>query len=88
MSTDSLEVHALQRRRQFDLFARADAAVLYRQPEGLVERSPVGLLDASKELGEITQRTEGLEHLFEREWCRRAGEQWPRRTRPQISPVG
>jgi hypothetical protein len=46
VSTDTLQVHASQCGRQLDLFGCPDAAVPHGQLERLVERSPVGLLDA------------------------------------------
>jgi hypothetical protein len=66
VSTDTLRVHASQCRGQLDLFGRIGPSVARGQAEGLVERSPVGLIDPFEELGEITQRREGLRHLLER----------------------
>ena len=45
VSTDTLQVHASQCGRQLDLFGCPDAAVPHDQPERLVERSPVRLLN-------------------------------------------
>ena len=67
--TDTLQVHSSEHRGQFHLLGRTIAAVPNREPECLVKRGPVGLLDVF-DLFEITKCLERLEDIVERERLR------------------
>ena len=68
--SDTLQLHAVERGRKFDLLTAVNPAIANGQPEGLVKSTPVGLLDDFEQFWQVVKHRQGLEYLVKGERLR------------------